>query len=74
MIEERGPQLRREIPLAPTLEDLACAAENGTGPINEALYNDYSQRLRDRDDGSFRSDDCSDTSDDDDSSVGDESD
>ena len=30
--------------------------------------------LRDRDDGSFRSDDCSDTSGDDDSSVGDESD
>ena len=74
LVEERGPQLGREIPLWPTLEDLACAAENGTGPINEAPCNDYSQRLCDRDDGSFRSDDCSDTSGDDDSSVGDESD
>jgi hypothetical protein len=74
LIEERGPQLGREIPLWPTLEDLACAAESGTGPINQAPCNDYSQRLRDRDDGSFRSDDCSDTSGDDDSSVGDESD
>ena len=56
----------------PSLETLAYVLQNGAGPIDPPPPGEYAP-FRDEDDGSFRSDDCPDTSDDDDSSIGDES-
>ena len=69
----RTHQVARQTPLVPTLEDLAYAAENGTGAVHPPTNDTYTQKVCDSDDGSFRSDDCPDTDDDDDSSIGDES-
>ena len=57
----------------PSLETLAHVLQNGSGPIDRPPPYHYTQSVRDEDDGSFRSDDCPDTDDDDDSSIGDES-
>ena len=57
----------------PSLETLAHVLQNGSGPIDRPPPYHYTQLVRDEDDGSFRSDDCPDTDDDDDSSIGDES-
>ena len=57
----------------PSLETLAHVLQNGSGPIDPPPSCEYVQLVRDEDDGSFRSDDCPDTDDDDDSSIGDES-
>ena len=57
----------------PSLETLAHVLQNGSGPIDRPPPCVYTQLVRDEDDGSFRSDDCPATSDDDDSSIGDES-
>ena len=57
----------------PSLETLAQVLQNGSGPIDRPPPCVYTQLVRDEDDGSFRSDDCPDTDDDDDSSIGDES-
>ena len=62
-----------DIKSRPSLETLAHVLQNGTGPIDRPPPCDYIQLVRDEDDGSFRSDDCPDTDDDDDSSIGDES-
>ena len=56
----------------PSLETLAHVLQNGSGPIDPPPPREYAP-FRDEDDGSFRSGDCPATSDDDDSSIGDES-
>ena len=56
----------------PSLETLAYVLQNGSGPMTPPPPGEYAP-FRDEDDGSFRSDDCSDTDDDDDSSIGGES-
>ena len=62
-----------DIESRPSLETLAHVLQNGSGPIDRPPPCVYTQLVRDEDDGSFRSDDCPDTDDDDDSSIGDES-
>ena len=62
-----------DIESRPSLETLAHVLQNGSGPIDRPPPCVYTQLVRDEDDGSFRSDDCPATSDDDDSSIGDES-
>ena len=57
----------------PGLETLAHVLQNGSGPIDRPPPCVYTQLVRDEDDCSFRSDDCPATSDDDDSSIGEES-
>jgi len=56
----------------PSLETLAYVLQNGSGPMTPPPPHQYAP-FCDEDDGSFRSDDCPDTSDDDDDSIGDES-
>ena len=57
----------------PSLETLAHVLQNGSGPIDRPPPCVYTHLVRDEEDCSFRSDDCPATSDDDDSSIGDES-
>jgi hypothetical protein len=55
----------------PSLETLAYVLQNGSGPIDPPPSREYLPF--DEDDGSFHTDDCPDTDNDDDSSIGDES-